>query len=67
MRKADGKIALVREHTVSGYLMGGLNVFIILMGFFFLTLGTHASVVGIIDDFEAGTVGSVFACSSKGL
>ncbi|KAK0720262.1 amino acid transporter [Lasiosphaeris hirsuta] len=67
MRKADGRIAVVKQHTISGYLLGALNIFLIITGIFFLTVGTYASVMGIVDEFNAGSVGSVFACTSKGL
>jgi len=67
MRKADGNLSLLHNQTVGGYILGAFNVFIILVGIFFLTLGTYASVEGIIEAFEAGNVGSVFACASEGL
>jgi hypothetical protein len=40
---------------------------IILAGIFILTVGTYASVEGIIEEFEAGDVGSVFQCASNGI
>ncbi|KAL2192388.1 amino-acid permease [Corynascus similis CBS 632.67] len=67
MRRADGTIAIVKEHTTAGYLLGALNVVIILIGLFFLTVGTYASVESIILEFESGAVGSVFSCASNGL
>lgn len=67
MRKADGGIALVKERNVAGYLLGALNIFIILIGIFFLTAGTYATVQGIIEEFESGALGSVFSCASKAL
>ncbi|KAK3937723.1 amino-acid permease [Diplogelasinospora grovesii] len=67
MRKADGGIALVKERTTRGYLLAGLNILIILIGVFFLTVGTYASVQEIIDEFESGSVGKIFTCASNGL
>ncbi|KAB5576098.1 amino-acid permease [Coniochaeta sp. 2T2.1] len=67
MRKVDGGLTLLKEHSVVGYLMAALNIAIILTGLFFLTAGTYVSVQSIIDEFEAGTVGSVFGCASNGL
>jgi hypothetical protein len=67
MRTADGRIAVVKEHTISGYILGALNVAIILIGVFFLTVGTYASVDSIILEFESGSVGGVFTCVSNGL
>ena len=67
MRKADGKLAIVQERSLWGYFVAGFNVFIILIGFFFLTAGTYVSVEGIIEAFESGSVGSVFSCASRAL
>ncbi|KAK0754847.1 N amino acid transport system protein [Schizothecium vesticola] len=67
MRRADGKLALVQDHSLWGYFVAGSNVVIILIGLFFLTAGTYVSVVGITDAFEAGTVGSVFSCANRGV
>jgi hypothetical protein len=67
MRQADGSVAVVKEHTVAGYLLGALNVAIILVGVFFLTVGTYATVESIIIEFETGAVRGVFSCASNGL
>ncbi|KAK0636124.1 amino acid transporter [Bombardia bombarda] len=67
MRKADGGVALLKDHSISGYLLAAVNILIILIGVFFLTAGTYASVVSIIDQFEDGSVSSVFTCASNGL
>jgi hypothetical protein len=67
MRKADGKLSLLQKQTVSGYTLAAFNIFIILVGVFFLTVGTYATVEGIIEAFAAGNVGSSFACTSEGL
>lgn len=67
MRKADGKVALLQDQSVSSYILAAFNIFIILTGIFFLTVGTYGSVEGIIEAFEAGNVGSAFACTSVGL
>ncbi|KAK0703962.1 transmembrane amino acid transporter protein-domain-containing protein [Lasiosphaeria miniovina] len=67
MRTADGRMAFVKDRSVSGYLLGAVNVLIILTGVFFLTVGSYASVEGIIDEFRAGTVGSTFTCKTNGL
>jgi hypothetical protein len=66
MRKADGFV-LARRKNLGGYLEAALNFLIILTGIFFLTAGTYASVQAIVDEFHAGTVGSVFGCASNGL
>lgn len=67
MRKADGGITLLKEHSLVGYSMALLNILIILTGLFFLTAGTYVSVQSIVDEFESGAVGSVFTCVSNGL
>ncbi|KAM7214249.1 amino-acid permease [Rhypophila decipiens] len=72
MRKADGTLALSGKDTegsgkVARFLLGSLNIFIIIVGFFFLTLGSYSSAEGIIDEFRAGSVKSVFTCASNGL
>lgn len=66
MRTADKTIGRKRN-PIGDWLSMGLNVVIILTGFFFLTAGTYASVQGIIDSFNAGEVGGVFSCKSNGL
>jgi hypothetical protein len=67
MRRADESVAIVKEHTVAGYLLGALNIVIILIGIFFLTVGTYATVESIILEFESGAVRGVFSCASNGL
>ncbi|KAL1847372.1 hypothetical protein VTK73DRAFT_10377 [Phialemonium thermophilum] len=67
MRKADGGLALLKQGNVVGYIMAALNVAIIVIGFFFLTAGTYASVQAIVDEFRSGAVGGVFSCASNGL
>ncbi|KAG5995944.1 hypothetical protein E4U43_002944 [Claviceps pusilla] len=66
MRSADKEVGRVRNPIVD-WLSILLNIIIIITGFFFLTAGTYASVQGIIDSFDAGTVGGVFSCKSNGL
>lgn len=66
MRTADKQVG--RKHsTVTDWAGIVVNVFLILIGIMFLTVGTYASVQGIIDQFEAGTVGGVFSCASNGI
>ncbi|RYP59034.1 hypothetical protein DL771_011027 [Monosporascus sp. 5C6A] len=67
MREADGHISLTKDWTVRGWLEAVLNVIIVLTGFFFLTAGTYVSVQSIIDQFESGSVGTVFQCASNGI
>ncbi|KAI0526495.1 amino acid transporter [Xylaria bambusicola] len=67
MRKADGAVSLLRDRTFRGWFEGILNIIIILTGLFFLTAGTYATIQGIIDEYEAGTVGRPFSCASNGI
>ncbi|KAI0128468.1 amino-acid permease [Xylariales sp. AK1849] len=67
MRKADGSISVFKDRSFRGWFEGVLNILIILAGIFMLTVGTYASVEGIIEEFEAGSVGSVFQCASNGI
>lgn len=67
MRNVDGSLSLLKERNFVGYLMAATNIFVIIMGFFFLTAGTYVSVQSIIDEFESGLVGSAFSCASNGL
>ena len=66
MRSADFKIGITRN-PILDKLSVALNVLIILVGVFYLTVGTYVSVQGIIDQFAAGEVGGVFSCKSNGI
>lgn len=66
MRNADKTVGR-RRNRVGDLLSMLLNVLIILAGVLFLTVGTYASVQGIIDQYEAGTVSGVFSCASNGI
>lgn len=66
MRNADKTVG--RKHNrVLDILSMGLNVIIFITGVYFLTVGAYASIQGIIDQFEAGTVSGVFSCASNGI
>lgn len=67
MRRVDGGANWLREQSLYGYAMLALNVFIIIIGLFFLSAGTYTSVQSIIDSYAAGAVGGVFTCASNGL
>ncbi|RBQ64876.1 hypothetical protein FVER14953_07486 [Fusarium verticillioides] len=66
MRNADRKFGRKRNPVLDA-LSVALNVVIMLTGALYLTLGTYVSVQGIIDQFRAGQVSSVFSCKSNGL
>ncbi|TGJ85306.1 hypothetical protein E0Z10_g3456 [Xylaria hypoxylon] len=67
MRKADGAVSLFKDRTLRGWLEGILNIIIIITGVFFLTVGTYATIQGIIDEYAAGSVGRPFSCASNGI
>lgn len=67
MRSADKKVHRQSSNRVVDLLSVAVNVFIIFIGCFFLTVGTYASVEGIIDEFRAGTTRGVFSCASNAL
>jgi hypothetical protein len=67
MRKADGAVSIFRERTFRGWFEGILNIVIIVTGVFFLTVGTYATIQGIIDEYETGSVGRPFSCASNGI
>lgn len=67
MRSADDKHGIPRPNKILDWASIALNIVIILTGVLFLTVGTYASVEGIIEEFEAGTVGKVFSCASNGI
>lgn len=66
MRGADQEVGR-RRNKVGDLVSIVLNIFLILLGVFFLSVGTYASVQSIIDSYEAGEVGGVFSCASNGL
>ncbi|KFA63847.1 hypothetical protein S40285_04453 [Stachybotrys chlorohalonatus IBT 40285] len=66
MRRANKEIGR-HESPVKDALLVVLNAFIVLLGVFFLTVGTYASVQGIMDEFRAGTVSGVFSCANNAL
>lgn len=66
MRNADKQVGRKRNGFVSAFSTA-VNIAIIIVGIFFLTVGTYASVQGIIDAFDAGTVHGVFSCKSNGI
>ncbi|KAK1255432.1 hypothetical protein MKX08_009427 [Trichoderma sp. CBMAI-0020] len=66
MRSVDEKAGRKRNRIAAAFSTA-VNIFIILMGLFFLSAGTYASVQSIIDAYDSGSVGGVFSCASNGL
>lgn len=66
MRKVDRQ-AGIKDNKVIDLSSNILNILIIATGVLFLTVGTYASVQGIIDSFRAGEVSGVFSCATNGL
>jgi hypothetical protein len=67
MRRVDGGVNWLREQTPYGYMMLAFNIFIIIIGLFFLGAGTYTSVQSIIDTYESGLASGVFTCVSNGV
>lgn len=67
MRKADSRAGIARKRGIGTILLGVTNIIIILVGFLFLTFGSYASVLGILEAYDTGSVRSVFSCASNGL
>ncbi|OBT95367.1 hypothetical protein VE01_06614 [Pseudogymnoascus verrucosus] len=67
MRRVDGGVRWLHEQSVYGYSVLALNIFIIGVGFFFLTVGTYVSVQSIMDSYAANAVGGVFTCANNGI
>lgn len=67
MRKADARAGITRKRGIGTILLDGTNIIIILVGFLFLTFGSYASVLGILEAYDTGSVRSVFSCASNGL
>ena len=67
MRRVDGGINWLHEQSLYGYTMLALNIFIILIGLFFLSAGTYVSVQSILNSYAAGAVTGVFTCANNGI
>ncbi|KHE84119.1 hypothetical protein GE21DRAFT_6794, partial [Neurospora crassa] len=67
MRKADARAGITRKRGIGTILLDGTNIIIILVGFLFLSFGSYASVLGILEAYDTGSVRSVFSCASNGL
>jgi hypothetical protein len=68
MRRADG-LRLFQGATVAEKFAAGANVVIVLVGAFFLTVGTWSTVNAIVESFASArtqTTG-VFSCASNAL
>ncbi|KAI9804276.1 MAG: hypothetical protein M1833_007083 [Piccolia ochrophora] len=67
MRRADGGPDFIKKFDVGGWCGFLLNIFIIAIGFYFLTAGTYTSVMSIMHSYESGQVKGVFTCASNAL
>lgn len=66
MRRADQSAGIHRKGMLDVLSMG-LNVVIIIIGIFFLTVGTYASVQGIVDAFNDDNVKGIFSCERNAI
>jgi len=67
MRRADMGPGFYKQRGWRGWVGFIVNVFIVMMGVYFLGVGTYASVDSIILSYKAGTVKGVFTCADNGL
>ncbi|KAI9827546.1 MAG: hypothetical protein M1832_004896 [Thelocarpon impressellum] len=67
MRKADYGPGWFGRLGLWGHVKFAINIVIILIGLFFLTGGTYATVESIRMSYKAGNVGKVFTCADNGL
>ncbi|PLN83374.1 putative neutral amino acid permease [Aspergillus taichungensis] len=67
MRHADYGPDFYRKRGIRGWVGLFVNVSLIGIGFFFLGPGTYASVMAVILNYRAGTVGGPFSCADNGL
>ncbi|KAK7431902.1 hypothetical protein QQZ08_001521 [Neonectria magnoliae] len=66
MRTADKAVGR-RHNPITDKIGVVVNALLIVIGIMFLTVGTYASVQGIVDQYEAGSVRGVFSCASNGI
>jgi hypothetical protein len=66
MRAADAKIGH-RQSPIVDWAGVVVNVFLIIVGVFFLSVGTYASIQSIIDAYDVGGVRGVFSCTSNAI
>ncbi|KAK2761551.1 hypothetical protein FQN54_001379 [Arachnomyces sp. PD_36] len=67
MKQADHGPGFYRKEGLRGWVGFAANVFIIMIGLFFLGPGTYAAVSSVIDNYRKGTVGSAFSCADTAL
>ncbi|CRL19459.1 Amino acid transporter, transmembrane [Penicillium camemberti] len=67
MRAEDHGPRFFMVRGIRGWLGFIFNVFLIIVGFFFLGPGTYAAVMSVVTSYADGTVGGVFTCASNAL
>ncbi|KAJ9495258.1 hypothetical protein LTR99_004353 [Exophiala xenobiotica] len=66
MRQADLGPGFYKKRGIRGWIGFLMNIFIIIVGFYFLGVGTYTSVESIRLDYKAGNVKGVFTCANNG-
>lgn len=67
MRQADYGPGFWKKRGFRGYIGFVVNIFIICVGFYFLSAGTYTSVDAILEGYRTGGFGGAFSCQSNGL
>ncbi|KAF3316549.1 hypothetical protein TWF173_001834 [Orbilia oligospora] len=66
LRQQDYGEGWLKKLTFTEKLSLALNIFLIIVGIFFLTAGTYSVVENIITDFKTDSLSGVFTCASNG-
>ncbi|KAH8697322.1 putative neutral amino acid permease [Talaromyces proteolyticus] len=67
MRSADYGPDFYKTRGIRGWVGFLVNVSFILIGLYFLSAGTYASVKSVILDYESGIFGDPFSCADNGI
>lgn len=67
MRKADHGDKYITSRGIRSITGWVINVFWIIVGVYFLTVGTYVSVQSIIDGYHQASFGGAFTCADNGL
>ncbi|KAL5118271.1 hypothetical protein ACEQ8H_003781 [Pleosporales sp. CAS-2024a] len=67
LRRAQYGEGFWKTRGLRGYLGLVFNIGLCMVGLFFLTAGTYATVQSIVDGYEAASFGGAFSCQDNGL
>lgn len=67
MRRADHGPSFWRVRGIRGFVGFVVNIILCIIGLFFLSAGTYASVQSIVDGYHTAGFGGPFSCASNGI